>query len=58
VSYFLAHRADGMSKLGLLLPLVLSLGLTALSVYGALILGVTRQEMISIRDRLGLNQSA
>jgi hypothetical protein len=47
-------RADGMSKLGLLLPLVLSLSLTAISVYGALILGVTRQEMISIRDRLGL----
>ncbi|MBI3609535.1 MAG: hypothetical protein HY204_02400 [Nitrospirae bacterium] len=54
VSYVLAHREDGMSRAGLFIPLVLGVGLVGLFIYGAVMLRYTRQEMISIRDELGL----
>jgi hypothetical protein len=54
VSYFLAHRVDGMSRVGLLFPLVLGLGLILFFVYGAVMLKYTRRELIAIRDELGL----
>lgn len=54
VSYFLANRADGMSRAGLFVPLVLGVGLIALFAYGAIKLPYTRDEMIAIRDELGL----
>jgi hypothetical protein len=54
VNYFLAHRVDGMSRVGLLFPLVLGLGLILFFVYGAVMLKYTRRELIAIRDELGL----
>jgi len=53
VSYVLAHP-DGMSRAGLFVPLVLGVGLAGLCLYGALMLRFTRDEMIAIRDELGL----
>jgi hypothetical protein len=38
----------------LVLPLILTVGVGVVSVRGATSLDVTRQEMIAIRDRLGL----
>ena len=54
VSYVLAHHADGMSRAGLFIPVVLGVGLVLLFFYGAMMLRYTREEMISIRDELGL----
>lgn len=54
VSYVLAHREDGVTHTGLFIPLVLGLGLTTIFVFGAFMLRVTRNEMIAIRDELGL----
>jgi hypothetical protein len=54
VSYALAHRTDGSSRASLFIPVVLGFGLVLLFVYGAIILRYTRDEMISIRDELGL----
>lgn len=54
VSYVLAHRDDGISRSGLFVPLVLGVGLIALFSYGAVMLRVTRDEMLAIRDALGL----
>jgi hypothetical protein len=54
VSYVLAHRADGMSRAGLFIPVVLGVGLALLFLYGAIMLRHTRDEMISIRDELRL----
>lgn len=54
VTYVLAHRADGISRSGLLIPIVLSVCLGLLFAYGAIMLRHTRAEMISIRDELGL----
>ena len=54
VSYFLANRADGMSRAGLLVLMVLGVGICILFGYGAVMLRVTRDEMIAIRDELEL----
>jgi hypothetical protein len=50
----LAHRADGMSRVGLFIPVVLGIALILLFAYGAIMLRYTRDEMISIRDELQL----
>ena len=54
VSYVLAHPGDRTSQAGLLIPLILGIGLTTVSVFGALMLGETRTDLLSIRDELGL----
>ena len=54
VSYVLAHPGDRTSQAGLLIPLILGIGLTTVSVFGALMLGETRKDLLSIRDELGL----
>ena len=54
VSYVLAHREDGVSTAGLFIPVVLGIGLSVLFVYGAVMLRATREEMVAIRDELGL----
>ena len=54
LSYVLAHPGDRTSQGGLLIPLVLGIGLTTVSVFGALMLGETRRDLLAIRDELGL----
>jgi hypothetical protein len=50
VSYVLAHPGDRTSQAGLLIPLILGVGLTTVSMFGALMLGETRKDLLSIRD--------
>ena len=54
LSYVLAHPGDRTSQGGLLIPLVLGIGLTTVSVFGALMLGETRRDLLAIRDELEL----
>lgn len=54
VAYYFQHRTDGVTRYALLLPIAFSFALGGLFFYGAGLLGVTRDELFSIRDRLGL----
>jgi len=54
LSFYFTHSEIGMAKWSLVLPLGLSLGLAGLFWYGAGLVKTTREELFSIRDKLGV----
>lgn len=55
LSYYFQHNGDGISRYGLLLPVCFSFAIGAIFLYGSSLVSVVREEMFSIRDRLGLD---
>jgi hypothetical protein len=54
LTYYFQNNFNGVAKYALLLPIAFSLALSGLLFYGAQLLGVTRQQLFAIRDRLNL----
>jgi hypothetical protein len=57
VSYYLAHAAQPLMRFALLLPVAMSFLFGGLLAYGAVLNGITRQNVFSLRDKLGLEVS-
>ena len=55
LSYYFQHSTNGIAKYALLLPVLFSLGLGGMFVYGSFLLNVVRRELFDIRDKLGLD---
>lgn len=53
-TYTLTHRSAGATRIALLVPAVLGIGLALVAAYGAVIQAPTRNELIFIRDQLQL----
>ena len=53
-TYTLTHQSAGATRIALLVPAVLGIGLAFVAAYGAVIQSHTRDELISIRDQLEL----
>jgi hypothetical protein len=53
-TYTLTHQSAGATRIALLVPAVLGIGLALVAAYGAVIQSHTRDELISIRDQLEL----
>jgi hypothetical protein len=54
ISFYFTHPATEGIQFSLVLPLVMSVVLTALFLYGAVLLNVTRSETFALRDALKL----
>lgn len=54
VTYYFQHVTDQITRYALLLPIAFSLAISGLFFYGANRLSVVREELFSIRDKLGL----
>ena len=57
LSFYFTRTDIALAKWSLVLPLVLSLGLGGLFIYGAGLLEVTREDVFNLRDKLGLEVS-
>jgi len=57
LTYYLANTSKELLRFSLLLPMLMSLGFSAMCFYGAHLLKVTREEVFQIRDRLGLESA-
>jgi hypothetical protein len=55
LSYYFQHSTDGVARYGLMLPIAFSVAIGGIFLYGALLIGVVRQEMFEIRDKLALS---
>lgn len=55
LSYYLAHTNIGPIKYSLLLPIILSISMGLIFLYGAFLMKFPRKEMFNIRDELGLD---
>jgi len=54
LSFYFSNPDKPFLKWSLLLPIIMSLALGGIFLYGAILIGITRDEMFRIRDRLGL----
>lgn len=54
LSYYLSHSSEPLIKYSLLLPVGMSLAFLLLFIIGMILLEVSRREVFSIRDELGL----
>ena len=54
LSYYFAHRSEGSIRFALVLPLLMSVMLGGLFIYGAILNRVSRTEVFRVRDALGL----
>jgi hypothetical protein len=54
LSYYFAHKADGPIRFALVLPLLMSVMLGGLFIYGAILNRISRAEMFRVRDGLRL----
>jgi len=55
LTYYFQHSSDRLSRFALLLPIVFSLAISSIFVYGSLLLRVVRAELFRIRDQLELD---
>ena len=55
LTYYFQHAKDGMARIGLLFPIAFSIAIGGIFLYGSSLVGVVRQEMFDIRDKLGLS---
>ncbi len=54
LAYYFQHSMERLSRFAVLLPILFSLALSAIFIYGSSLLGVVRTELFKIRDALGL----
>ena len=54
LTYYFEHAGNGLIRYALLLPFLFSIAISGLFFYGGSLLRVTREELFSIRDKLGL----
>ena len=57
LSFVVAHLSDANFKLAVLLPLTMSLGLAAFSLYGASLVPALRREIYACSNALGLKNA-
>jgi len=55
LTYYFGHSSDPLSRFALLLPIIFSLAISAIFLYGSVLLRVARAELFRIRDQLGLD---
>jgi len=54
LAYYFQHSTERLSRFAVLLPILFSLALSAIFIYGSFLLRVVRTELFKIRDALGL----